>query len=232
MSRTCGTFILCLFLALCAVRLQAGPIPVSPSPVPSAGESLLTSSFTPGSSVNIDWEVIPTSITAFAPGLYAYMYQIENTSLSGVDIYSVSLPNAASFNSIVTAGILSGDNIDLPSAFHPAHDVSVFPILATEHEGFPFQPLSSVLTTLNSADDTVTWSFSPLASGSQSDTLYFLSTLPPVYGDATSQDHIPPSHWTSLGPNAQPVPVPVPEPAAAILCGLGLLALGLLRRRA
>jgi hypothetical protein len=230
MSRTCGATILCLALALCAGRSQAGPIPGSPSPVPSAGESILTSSFTVGSSVNIDWEVIPTTGTAFSPGLYAYLYQIENTSLSGVDIYSVSLPNAGSFNSIISAGVLGGDNLDTLTANHPAHDAATFPILATEQEGFALQGLTSVNTSLDPNDDTVTWTFNPLAPGSQSTTLYFLSTQPPTYGNATSQDHIPPSPWTSLGPGAQPVPVPVPEPASIVFLALGFVGFAAWRR--
>ena len=193
MIRIRGVILLCLLVALRAGTVQAGPIPASPSPVPSAGESLLVSDNTPGSTLNIDWEVIPTAGTAFWPGLYAYLYQVENTTASGVDIFSVSLPSDASLNSIVAAGVIAGgtaagplpnDNLDVATAFHPAHDASVFPILATEQDPFPLQNLTNVLTTVNPADDTVNWSFSPLAAGSQSTTLYFLSTQPPIYGDA------------------------------------------------
>jgi hypothetical protein len=223
-------FFLCLLGALCAGRVQAGPIPPSPSPVPSAGESLLTSSFIAGNAVNIDWEVIPVSGTAFGQGTYAYLYQIENTSTSGVDIFSVSLPSAVSFNSIVAIGSLANDSLDTLTAFHPAHNASTFPILATEFEPAATQNLTNVNANLNAGDDTATWSFNPLAQGFQSTTLYFLSTQPPVYGLATLQDHIPPSPWTSLGPNAQQVPVPVPEPTSVVLLGLGVLGLVGVRR--
>jgi hypothetical protein len=182
----------------------------------------------PASGINIDWEVIPTTGTAFAPGLYAYLYQIENTSKAGVDAFSVTLAPAG-FASVVGAGILAGDNLDLLSLFHPPHDVAFFPILAGEADPFPLAPVVGGSTTLNPLDDTVSWTFSPIASGTQSDTLYFLSTLPPVYGNAVAQDSIPPSPWGTLAVGAQPVPVPLPEPATWVLAGAGLLAIGLFR---
>ncbi len=126
MYRICVATFLCLVVALCAGPLAAGPIPASPSPVPSAGESLLTSSFVNNSSVNVDWEVIPTTGTAFAGGLYAYLYQIENTSTSGVDIFSVSIP-AGAIGSILGAGVLANDDLDTLTAFHPAQRRWQFP---------------------------------------------------------------------------------------------------------
>jgi len=219
---------LCLLLALLAAPLQAGPIPVAPSPVPSAGESLLTS-FIVGaaSSINIDWEVIPTAGTAFPGGFYAYLYQVENTSASaGVDAFSITLsPNAIA--SLVGSGVLAGDNLDINTAFHLGHNVGNFPILATEQDPFPLQLLAGVNTTVDPIDDTVTWTFNPLTHGNQSNTLYYLSTLPPIYGDAVSQDSIPPSPWGSLAlGGGQPVPVPTPEPstlALAMIAVVGLL---------
>jgi hypothetical protein len=232
MSRIKIAFFSCLVMALAVGPLQAGPIPVSPSPAPSAGESLLTS-FVVGaaSSINADWEVLPTAGTAFPPGLYAYEYQIQNnTASSGVDAFSITIP-AAVFGSIVTAGTLPGDDLHTATAYHPP--LSAFPIMATAQPPLPHQPLANVNTTLNPTDDTVTWTFSPLAHGFQSDTLYFLSTLPPTYGNAVSQDSIPPSPWGSLAPGgAQPVPVPTPEPDTFVLMGLGTVALAIARRAA
>lgn len=226
---------ICLLVPLMAAPALAGPIPASPSPVPSAGESLLTSFIVgPADSLNVDWEVLPTALTAFAPGLFAYEYQIENTSAaSGVDAFSITIPN---IGSVVAAGILGGDNLDLATAFHLAHDAITFPILATEADPFPLQALTSVLTTINLVDRTVSWSFDPLVAGNQSDTLYFLATLPPTYGNAHAQDSSPPSPWGSLATLGQPVPVPIPNPQAAtagmaLLGSLGVARMFYIRRR-
>jgi hypothetical protein len=237
------TFFLCLIMALSVGPLWAGPIPLSPSPVPSAGQSLLTSFVVGGaSSININWEVLPTgpALTPnFPGGLYAYEYQIQNnTASSGVDAYSVTIP-AAAFPSIVSAGNLPGDDLYNTTGYHPAFNAVNFPILATAQGPLPNQALSNVLTTLDPVDKTVTWTFSPLSPGNQSDTLYFLSTQPPIYGNAVSQDSIPPSPWGSLAPlgGAQPVPVPtgqnIPEPGTFVLMGLamvGLVAVGRAKR--
>jgi hypothetical protein len=231
MIRTIAALLSCLFLALIAGPLRAGPIPVSPSPVPSAGESLLTSFIVGGaSSINADWEVIQTDETGFPPGLYAYLFQIQNNSASGVDAFSVT-NSPAGFASIVAAGNLGGDDLHTITAFHPPFNAAFFPILATAQPPLPLQPLGAS-TALNPTDNTVTWTFPPLAPGFQSDTMYFLSTLPPVYGNAVAQDSTPPSPWGSLAPlgGAQPVPVPAPEPGTFVLMGLGTVALVFARR--
>jgi hypothetical protein len=243
MTRIKSVFLSCLIGALIAGplvsgSLWAGPIPLSPSPVPSAGESLLNSSFPVGltSSINIDWEVIPTDETGFPPGLYAYYYQIQNTTAGlgadGVDAFAVTIP-AAAFASIVQAGNLGGDDLHQITAFHPPFNAAFFPILATAQPTLPLQPLGAT-TVLNPADNTVTWTFPPLASGASSDTLYFLSSQPPVYGNAVAQDSIPPSPWATLVPGSQPVPVPsgqnIPEPGTFVLCGLAMVALAVVRR--
>jgi len=231
MSGIRGATLLCLIMALSAGYAHAGPIPVSPNPVPSAGESLLTS-FIVGaaSAINVDWEVITTAGTVFPQGLYAYLYQIENHSGANLDAYSVTVPINA-IGSIVQAGILAGDDLDLNTLFHPAHTLVNFPILATEADPFPLQALTSGNASIDVPDHNVTWTFDPLLVGKQSETLYFLSTLPPTYGNAVAQDSIPPSPWASLAPGgAQPVPVPVPEPASAALLALGMTGIALLRR--
>jgi hypothetical protein len=231
MSRIPGITLFCLFGALFAAPVQGGPIPASPSPVPSAGESLLTS-FIVGaaSSLNVDWEVIPTAGTAFPGGLYAYLYQIENTSLANVDAYSVTVPVNV-IGTVVGAGILAGDNLDANTLFHPGHNFGNFPILATEQDPFPFQLLTGGSASIDVPDHNVTWTFNPLVAGNESETLYFLSTMPPTYGNAVAQDSIPPSPWASLAPGgAQPIPVPVPEPAALVLLGFGIMGLAAGRR--
>ncbi len=226
-----GATLLCLIMALSIGHAQAGPIPVSPSPVPSAGESLLTSFiFGAGSAINVDWEVIPTTGTAFPQGLYAYLYQIENHAGASLDAYSVTIPVNA-IGSVVLAGILAGDDLDLNTAFHPGHNVGNFPILATEADPFPLQALVNGTSSIDVPDHNVTWTFDPLVNGKQTETLYFLSTQPPTYGNAVAQDSIPPSPWATLAPGgAQPIPVPVPEPASAALFVLGAAAIALARR--
>ena len=220
-------FLPCLVLALSAGSLWAGPIPLSPSPVPSAGQSLLNSLIVgPTSSINVNWEVIQTDETGFPSGLYAYLYQIQNNTASGVDAFSVTVPSAA-FGSIVSAGNLFDDDLYQSTAYHPPFDSTFFPILATAQGPLPLQTLGAGWA-LNAVDNTVTWTFQPLQPGNDSDTMYFLSTQPPTYGNAVAQDSIPPSPWATTGLGSQPVPVPmspnIPEPDTCVLLALGAMA--------
>ena len=137
MRRTTLALSLCLIVALCTGPLLAGPIPASPSPVPSAGQSLLNSLIVgPTSSINVNWEVIQTDETGFPNGLYAYLYQIQNNTASGVDAYAVTVPGAG-FGSIVSAGNLFNDDLYTTTAFHPAFTAANFPILATAQGPLP-----------------------------------------------------------------------------------------------
>jgi hypothetical protein len=75
-------------------------------------------------------------------------------------------------------------------------------------------------------DITWTWT-SPnlLAPNTESPTLYFITSFPPVYGVGAASNATPPSPWNSLAPGGQPVPVPSPEPTTALLL-IGALMVG------
>jgi hypothetical protein len=74
----------------------------------------------------------------------------------------------------------------------------------------------------------ITWTWtSPnlLLAGTQSPTLFFITSFPPVYGVGGASNSQPPSPWGSLAPGGQPVPVPSPEPTTALLL-IGALMVG------
>lgn len=220
----------------------AGPIPPSPSPVPSAGESDLLSATAPPDNINVDWMVFQLGVgNAFgAPaGSYAYLYQVENTQPAlGTEINSLSITIPWGTGSVISASSLAGDNLDAATLYHAGHTV------VGEEEGFTFPP-SPAITPILATDDgfTITWTFSDLRPGYQSDTLFFLSSMPPTYGNAVAQNSSPPSPWVGvlrdesgalLPPEdrtGDPVPIPIPEPGTLLLLALGLLGLGFLSER-
>lgn len=245
------TAALLLAVTLSSTAIFAGPIPAAPlAPLPVAGESDLPSFIFPlTSDITVDWIVVdyagglidPESEEPIPAGGFLYLYQIENTSAVAMDALSITMgPGGAA--SVFAAGVLPGDDLDLPGALHPAHSdpmfasdgpvAGPFPILAGEEGPFGMAPLSGVLTTVNLADNNVTWTFNPLSSGKESDTLFYLSSLPPIYGNGVAQDSTPPSPWGSLAMGGDPVPVPgVPEPGSLALAALGAAAVGLFGRR-
>jgi hypothetical protein len=231
----------------------AGPIPVLPGPLPVAGESELPSFIFPlTSDVTVDWMVVDYSGglvdgmgNPIPAGGYLYLYQIENTSGVAMDALSLTFgPGTAA--TILAAGELVGDDLDLATALHPAHAAAVAPTddaapgpfagLAGEEGPFPLVGVTGLLTTVNPVDDNITWTFNPLAAGAEANTLYYLSSKPPIYGNAVAQDSTPPSPWGSLAFGGDPLPVPdptfqIPEPSSLVLAALGLAGLGLWRRR-
>jgi len=197
---------------------MAGPIPSLPLNVTAMGESDIMS-FTNNDGINIDWIVQDATSLGFA-GAFAYLFQIENTSgflgsiSTVVDVMTISLPHSNGLG-ILAAGDIAGDNLDLATAIHAAHDPSVDPILTGEEEGFTFQDTGLLGGVANVSDDNVTWHLATsLLQGNQSQTLYFVHRQPPQYGNASAQNHVPPSPWASTSPGSDPVPVPVPLPAA------------------
>jgi hypothetical protein len=234
------------------LRTYGGPIPAQPLVTPVAGESDLTSFIPPYTSdVGVDWMVVDYAgglldgqgqpIPVPVGGAYLYMYQLENTSSVAVDLLTVTFP-AGTIGTVLAAGGLASDDLDAPSLLHPAHAGTVnpvddpppgtFPVLNGEEGPFVLAPLASLVTNVDAVSGNVTWTFAPLAVNRESDTLYYLSTLPPIYGDAVAQDSTPPSPWGSLAPGGDKVPVPVPEPATWLLWSIGLAgALIAVRRR-
>lgn len=211
---------------------SAGPIPATPAVPPggaSVGESLLTS-FAVGaqSALNVDWMVLDVT-ASFGFSAYAYLYQLENTTAVNIDVFTVTM-QAGAIATIFQSGSLN-DDLDVAGPGHPAHDVAAFPALAGEADPFGLQQLTSVLTTLNPQDNTVTWAFDPLQTTCESTLLYFISRMPPTYNLAVAHDGTPPSPWGSAAPGGQPVPVPVPEPSSIAAVASGVVALAALRRR-
>jgi len=217
---------------LMARAVFAGPIPPSPAP-PSFGESDLTSFTTPGSVVRVDWMVIDASGFGF-PGLFAYLYQVENVSGIDLDLFTVTFPaGVVPVGEVVSVGILIGDDLDVATSYHPPHDT---PNISGEITELPLgnAPINVSTDVMGGFVSNITWTWAKdlLITGTESPTLYFICSLPPTYGVGGASNAMPPSPWTSLAPGGQPVPVPSPEPATVLLL-IGALMTGAIvcRRR-
>jgi hypothetical protein len=218
-----------------------------------AGESELPSFIFPAASdITVDWMVVDYSGglvdgggNPIPAGGYLYLYQIENTSGVAMDALSITLPFGGAAT-IIAAGELAGDDIDAATAFHPAHASAIapvddalpgpFPGLAGEEGPFGFAGVTGLLTSVNPVDDNVTWTFNPFAAGSETNTLFYLSSKPPIYGNAVAQDSTPPSPWGSLALGGEPLPVPdptfqIPEPSSWVLLAMGSVVAFLAWRR-
>lgn len=235
-----------LTVGILAATAGAVPLPstISPPFPPVAGESDLHSFISPyADNINIDWLVIrvgfgsPFISLGALPGDFAYLYQIEaaTNSRSGPDIFTITIPDGTA-GRVLFGGVLANDDLDLATAFHQAHISGTFPGLTGEEESYTFTNLSSVSFSI--AATNVTWSFRPLAKGKESNTLFFISPVPPDYGNATAHDSVPPSPWGSLAPGGDKVPIPssadfstVPEPSTVLLLLLGLFSFGFLAKR-
>ena len=234
-----------LLVALVIVAGTAGvatglPLPpLFPALPPVAGESHLTSYIVgPASSISVDWMVLPAAMVgaplppfgggpavAAPPGSFVYYYQVENSSASALDTFTITMPTA----SVLFGGILPLDNLDLVTGFHPAHGVPPSPFLPLETVELPLVPAVVLGFTVTPTDVTIT-TF-PYLPGGQTETAYFVSTLPPTYGVAGILDTSPPSPWGSLAPGGDLVPIPISEPGILFPVGVALTALGLVASR-
>ena len=219
---------------LMARAVFAGPIPPSPAP-PSFGESDLTSFTTPGSVVRVDWMVIDASGFGF-PGLFAYLYQVENVSGIDLDLFTVTFPaGVVPVDEVVSAGIFTTDDLDEETSYHPPHDISgeiSEPTLGNAPKNVSIDVMGGFVSNIS-----WTWVIEPqsydlLKTGTESPTLYFICSFPPTYGVGGANNSTPPSPWNSLATGGQPVPVPSPEPATVLLL-IGALMTGAIvcRRR-
>lgn len=211
---------------LMAGAVFAGPIPSSPGPpFPSFGESDLASFTTPGNVVRVDWIVMDASTFGF-PGLFAYLYQVENVSGIYIDTFTVTFPaGVVPAVEVVAFGVLAGDDLDVATVFHPAHNIAGE---LSEPTTLGNAPSSTSVNVVGGFVTDITWTWtSPnlLAPNTESPTLYFITSFPPVYGVGAASNATPPSPWNSLAPGGQPVPVPSPEPTTALLL-IGALMVG------
>jgi hypothetical protein len=230
----CSAVALAAALGLAGVPAEATPQPLPPLSVPSAGESDLTSfaDANPAENITIDWMVIDAAPLGFA-GQNAYLYQLENTTLSGseLDLFTVSFDASVT---VIAAFHLPGDNLDAPTGFHPAHS------LAGEEDPFGFFAGVPIATDIAASGTNVSWLFPHgffLAPGLQSETLVLISPDDPGYVVGMVANTSPPSPWGSLAANSEMVagPIqdvgPIPEPGALTLFGAGLLVAGASLRR-
>jgi hypothetical protein len=230
-----------LMAGVVVTSATAGPIPPSPQPVPSAGESDLFSFTIAGDNVNVDWMVIPYTGGLFdflsgAPipaGGFLYAYQVENATAS------VGQPNTFTVQTVIGlanpglylgGGFIFGDDLDVASAVHPAHSAVAFPGLAGEEEPFLLPGVTTPGFDVTPADGTVTWTWDAIPVGTETDTLFFVHAIPPSWGRGSVLDGAA-GPWDSMAPGGDPVPVPVPEPATMTLLGIGLLGLGGIGRK-
>ena len=116
----------------------------------------------------------------------------------------------------------------MPTLFHPGH--------APAGEVEPFVGIlpavvSSFMVTATDVTITTLPYGGPPVGGGQTQTAYFVSTLPPTYGVAGMLDTTPPSPWGSLAPGGDLVPIPISEPGILFPAGVALTALGLVASR-
>ena len=179
----------------------------------------------PNSLVYVDHMVLAPGHNYQNGAGYLYLYQVENAGGVPIDAFSVTFDTTAP--GLLGAGVLTGDDLDVASALHPAHTVG------GEVEGFALASVAALLTTVD--PNTVTWTFAPQAAGTETDTFFIWHLQPPVYGNAGAQDGSPPSPWASIAPGGTRVPVPnvrVPDSGTTILLlGAALTALGVVSRK-
>ena len=127
MSKKVVLAALIAFGGLLAGSASAGPIPAAPTAgtltpaTPSAetnvGESLLNSTNTAGSSINVDWMVIAGAIPGVpgaVAGTFTYFYQVENPAANTTEVNTFTVtPRGA----ILSAGVLAGEAVLMLGAY-------------------------------------------------------------------------------------------------------------------
>jgi LPXTG-motif cell wall-anchored protein len=201
---------------------------LSPFVSPALGQSDLESDNTAGDFVDIDWVVETltaaqaTALGVGAAGDIVYAYQIENTTAGGGSILAFSVTFDTSKFPVIGAGIISGDDLDAGLVLSP-HALGA----GDDNDALG---VSTTSGTASVNPMTVGWSFTggtPVPTGKESDTLFFVTQFAPRYGNGNAQDGSPPSPWSSLSIHgSDKLPVPTPEPGSvAAIAGIALFGL-------
>lgn len=239
----------CLFTGVIVGSAMSGPLlpplPNTPSTPGVAGESKLANLSVANDFIQVDWIVQDAAPFGF-PGAFAYLYQIENTTTTGEGIRSFNVAFSVSATHTLAAGVLDGDNLDLATAFHAAHNADNFsnlgaspPPAETEPSPGTLSPASagnySVAVVRTGVSWNITGTPSNIGPGLQSITFFIIDLRPPMYGMAVAQDSG--TQWRTgetliTGQIGDPVPVPSPEPAGVLLIAVGLgMGVFFIRRR-
>ncbi|MER3502171.1 MAG: hypothetical protein C4295_12040, partial [Candidatus Fervidibacterota bacterium] len=217
----------CLFTGVIVGSAMSGPLlpplPNTPSTPGVAGESKLANVSVADDFIRVDWIVQDAEPFGF-PGAFAYLYQIENTTTTREVIRSFNVVFSVSATHTLKAGVLDGDNLDLATAFHDAHNADNFsnlgaspPPAETEPSPGTLSPASASNYDVETSPTGVSWNISPsIPPGSQSITFFIIDLRSPMYGKAVAQDKG--MNWKTgetliSGQIGDPVPVPSPEPA-------------------
>jgi len=237
----------CLFTGVIVGSAMSGPLlpplPNTPSTPGVAGESKLANVSVAGDFIRVDWIVQDAAPFGFQ-GAFAYLYQIENTTTTPEGIFSFNVAFSVSATHTLAKGVLEGDNLDLATAFHAAHNATTFANLGASPPPAEMEPSPGTLSPASASNYSVfgtptgvKWNLidTHIPPGSQSITLYIIDLRPPMYGIAVAQNSG--TQWKTgetliSGQIGDPVPVPSPEPAGVLLLAVGLgMGVFFIRRR-
>jgi hypothetical protein len=249
MMRSKGFFIVFSLVLLVAAGASGGPLMPPLSTTPVAGESPLfdigPSGGTGSITAYVDWMVLGagdytgTGVSGLVSGVFGsnvvptgnwlYAYQVE-ANVTGTAIFTVDLVD---FTSILFFGSLAGVDLDTVG-----HDAAVFANLGpvpppAENEGYVCCQPNDDGVALSAGD--ISWKFiepipgvpgTGFVAGEESETLFFVATLPPVYNVGQVLDS-----GAAGFPGSGRVPSPAPEPASGLLLLLGIGSLAAYYRR-